>query len=181
MLALALEARNDLLQCGPVVFRHGSTDCIRAFTSGMNSLVELSKRLTVMGSQSDALALPARKSQQPQDVAFGQARLSPTMRIGRGGSYYNLAQLMKFLNVTVHLRDASALKKTVEATLQLLFEDYSSVKLPHSSTMSRARRKVDLSMMFMRRLEWEQTGFQPISVQLSVPCLTRVHLERCRI
>ena len=162
-----------------------------------------------MGSQSDALALPARKSQQPQDVAFGQARLSPTMRIGRGGSYYNLAQLMKFLNVslvwhclaamcflnqntsariagtvsnqtvlvtlhqnstptrTVHLRDASALKKTVEATLQLLFEDYSSVKLPHSSTMSRARRKVDLSMMFMRRLEWEQTGFQQISVQLS--------------
>ena len=55
----------------------------------------------VMGSQSDALAVPARKSQQPQDVAFGQARLSPTMRIGRGGSYYNLAQLMKFLNVSL--------------------------------------------------------------------------------
>ena len=86
----------------------------------------------VMGSQSDALAVPARKSQQPQDVAFGQARLSPTMRIGRGGSYYNLAQLMKFLNVSLvwHcLAEKKHLSKDSRDNIYLNGSGYAASKL----------------------------------------------------
>ena len=67
---------------------------------------------------------------------------------------------------SINLRDASTLKKTIDATLQLLFEDYTDVKVPSSATMSRARRKVDLAMMHFRRHEWQQTTFEPVSIQL---------------
>jgi hypothetical protein len=68
---------------------------------------------------------------------------------------------------TIRLRDAKALKKTVEAALELLFDDFSDVSVPSAPTMSRARRKIDLAIMFMRRQELAERGLEDCSVQLS--------------
>ena len=67
----------------------------------------------------------------------------------------------------IKLRDSKNLKQAVEATLQLLFDDYSSLKVPSAATMSRARRKVDVAMMYLRRSELEATGIAESSIQLS--------------
>lgn len=68
---------------------------------------------------------------------------------------------------SIRLRSATDLKASIEGTMQLLFEDYSSVKVASAPTMSRARRKIDLALMFLRRLEWEQLGIHNCSLQLS--------------
>ena len=43
----------------------------------------------------------AKATERARDIlrGEGQARLQPVSRIGKGGAYYNLAQLMKYLNV----------------------------------------------------------------------------------
>ena len=47
MLALALGVRDDLLQCGHVIFQHGDSTCIGAYTRGMRTLSHLAERLDV--------------------------------------------------------------------------------------------------------------------------------------
>lgn len=39
------------------------------------------------------------KHRSVHEKLFGSARLQPSLRIGRGGRYYHLVQLMKFLNL----------------------------------------------------------------------------------
>lgn len=51
--------------------------------------------------------------------------------------------------------------------LQLLFNDYSDVKVPSPATLSRARRKIDLAMVLMRRAQWRDRGIGQCTVQLS--------------
>jgi hypothetical protein len=48
MLALAISARDALLVCGPVIFQHGDAQCVKSFTSGLQTLVELAKKLDVL-------------------------------------------------------------------------------------------------------------------------------------
>ena len=68
---------------------------------------------------------------------------------------------------SIHLRDASRMKATVEAVLQLVFSDYCDVWVPSAATISRARRKIDLAYMFLRRFEWIGRGIKNHSIQLS--------------
>ena len=69
---------------------------------------------------------------------------------------------------TRQLRNAADLQKSAEGMLQLLFSDYSQVKVPSPATASRARRKVDLAMMAHRRLQLQDIGVHNLSFQLSV-------------
>ena len=69
----------------------------------------------------------------------------------------------------IRLRDGATLKRALEATLQLLFEDYSELqRVPSGPTMSRGRRKIDLALMFLRRFEWQSIGTLECSIQLRV-------------
>lgn len=47
-----------------------------------------------------------------------------------------------------------------------MFDDWAEVKVPSSSTICRARRKVDLAMMLERRQFWSNTGVENVSIQL---------------
>ena len=49
LLALAMSVRDNLLGCGHTVFRNGDAECIKKYTSGMQDLVQLMKRLEVLG------------------------------------------------------------------------------------------------------------------------------------
>lgn len=52
--------------------------------------------------QEDKIAVrpqPAHRDDWHSDNVVGGNRLRPICRIGRGGAYYHLAQLMKFLNL----------------------------------------------------------------------------------
>ena len=56
--------------------------------------------------------------------------------------------------------------------MQLLFSDYSRIATPSASTLSRARRKVDLAMMHDRRKHWDaniaETSIQLGSLSVSI-------------
>ncbi len=67
---------------------------------------------------------------------------------------------------SIRLRDAAHLKHAVESMLQLLFNDYGTVSVASKASLSRARRKVDVAMMFLRRRCWRDAGFKGTSVQL---------------
>ena len=49
MFSLATAARDSLLLCGPLVFKHGAAAEVAAYTSGMTSLVQLMARIEVVG------------------------------------------------------------------------------------------------------------------------------------
>ena len=60
--------------------------------------------------------------------------------------------------------------------LQLLFNDYSNVTVASPSSLCRARRKVDLAMMILRRKQWQDIGLSKVSIQLgSMACKTCWH------
>lgn len=74
---------------------------------------------------------------------------------------------MRLFPRSIRLRSASYLKTAVESMLQLLFSDYSTVKVASASTLSRARRKIDVAMMFLRRQQLSDVGIKNLSLQLS--------------
>lgn len=49
MFSLATAARDSLLLCGPLVFKHGAAAEVAAYTSGMTSLAQLMARIEVVG------------------------------------------------------------------------------------------------------------------------------------
>ena len=49
MFSLAKAARDSLLLCGPLIFKHGAAAEVAAYTSGMTSLVKLMARIEVVG------------------------------------------------------------------------------------------------------------------------------------
>ena len=72
---------------------------------------------------------------------------------------------------SIRLRDAAYLKEAVESMLQLLFSDYSQVRVASAATLSRARRKLDVAMMYLRRQTISDIGIPNLSIQLSyLPC-----------
>lgn len=67
--------------------------------------------------------------------------------------------------------------------MQLLFDDWREVVVPSPATLSRARPKVDLAMMHLRRLELSEVGIENMSVQLSFSACELVNdcLKRCKL
>lgn len=51
--------------------------------------------------------------------------------------------------------------------LQLMFDDFREVQVPSAATLCRARPKVDLAMMYLRRRELAKMGIGSLSIQLS--------------
>lgn len=87
----------------------------------------------------------------------------------RGGHISTEATLMVsriFPLRSIRLRDASHLKQAVESMLQLLFNDFSDVNVASAASLSRARRKIDVSMMLLRRQQWRDIGISSGSIQL---------------
>jgi len=68
---------------------------------------------------------------------------------------------------SIKLRDAAYLKAAVESLLQLLFSDFSTVRVASAATLSRARRKLDVAMMYLRRQTLRDVGIHNLSIQLS--------------
>lgn len=50
--------------------------------------------------------------------------------------------------------------------MQLMFDDWSSIKVPSAATLSRARRKLDVAMMYHRRQELQDIGIKNLSIQI---------------
>ena len=69
---------------------------------------------------------------------------------------------------SINLRDGAYLKEALESMLQLMFDDWSSVQVPSAATLSRARRKLDVAMMYHRRQELRDIGIKNLSIQLGL-------------
>ena len=110
--------------------------------------------------------------------------LLPTTRSGRGAAYYNLLQLFQFIQVPLGkhqrapgpptssllrssgLRSAGKLKRTLEGVMALIFGDTAvSVAAPSAPTLSRAKAKVDVALMLIRRDFWSK-AVKSMSIQL---------------
>ncbi|CAL1138192.1 unnamed protein product, partial [Cladocopium goreaui] len=99
-------------------------------------------------------------------------------RSGKGAAYYNLHQLFHFVRASTTLRNSSKMGDALQNWLHLFFGSKDEVavindkvKCPSGGTISRARPKVDVGLMLMRRKFWKE-NWQNTSIQLGYDATT---------
>ncbi|CAK9107605.1 Putative E3 ubiquitin-protein ligase HERC2 [Durusdinium trenchii] len=143
----AQRAYELLMRAAEPVLRYGNVQQIGFFQEAMSLISKMSEASTYI----------KRKA---------ETAMRPQTRIGVGRPVYSIGQLVRFIMLGLHLRNADDFKAALSAALQLASGSSEFIKEsdlvpdgPSGSTFTRARYRLDAMLMQSRRNFWRTAGW----------------------